>query len=469
MSDLSYASASELAGLVRTGALSASELLDAQLARVDRLDSTLNAIPTRDWRGARRAARAADAAVARGEPLGPLHGIGMTLKDSHAVAGMRSTVGVPGVGDRIPDRDGTVAARVRAAGAIVIGKTNVASWLYDVQTDSELFGRTNNPWDRRRTPGGSSGGSAAVVAAGISPIEVGSDLGGSVRIPAAFCGVVGFKPTEGRIPETGHMEIGRPRSHLIMESISPLARTVRDVRVLYSILAGPDGVDPTVPPVPVRPAARVTPRRLRVAVATSLPERDGPRVGGAIRDAVLRVAQSLDEAGARVDATLPDVDWEDQRAVRGRLFRQAHDVFSPDDPGRTVALADYLRDIDARSTFIAAWEAFFDEWDVLLCPATNRSAFEHCPMGTPYQVDGVTVEYWAIERLVQPFNFIGAPAIALPAGLDESGLPIAVQLVTRRWGDDRLLDIAEAVEPMAGGFRPPPLDDPGRPARTVES
>jgi amidase len=204
----------------------------------------------------------------------------MTMKDSDAVAGMRSTIGVRGVGDRVPVRDGTVAARLGAAGAIVIG-------MYDIQTDSELFGRTNNPWDPRRTAGGSSG-AGAVEASGLSPVEVGSDLGGSVRIPAALCRVVGFKPTEGRIPETGHIDIGRPRSHWIMESIGPLARTVRDARLLYSILAGPDGIDPTVPPVPVVTEAAISPLGM------------GPIVGRSVSELIVDGGSSLDLGAFRL-------------------------------------------------------------------------------------------------------------------------------------------------------------------------
>ena len=455
MTDLTYASATELADLIRDRVVSASEVLEAQVERIERLDPSINAIPTLDVDRARSAASVADDAIAAGHDLGPLHGVGMTLKDSHAVAGMRSTIGVRGVGDRVPDRDGTVAARLRASGAIVIGKTNLASWLYDIQTDSELFGRTNNPWHPARTPGGSSGGSAAVVAAGLSPAEVGSDVGGSIRIPAAFCGVVGFKPTEGRIPETGHMDIGQPRSHWIMESIGPLARTVQDVRLLFSILAGPDKIDPTVPPVPVGTHEAVPTSGLRVAFATSFPDGRGSRVQQAIRDAVVRVANTLSAEGATVGEALPTVDWEQQRAVRSRLFRQAARAFAEEEGEGPPPLATYFRDLAFRSATITTWESFFDAWDVLVCPVTDRSAFEHRPTGTPYAVDGMTVEYWSVETYVQPFNFIGAPAISLPAGHDDDGLPIAVQVVGRRWGDDRLLAIAKTIEPIAGGFRPP--------------
>lgn len=457
MDDHAFAAASELAALIRGRDRSAAELLEGQLERIEGLDPLLNAIPTRDVEAARAAARRADVAVRRGEDLGPLHGVAITLKDSHAVAGMRSTIGVREVGDRVPDRDGTVASRIRAAGAVILGKTNVASMLYDVQTVSELFGRTNNPWDLGRTPGGSSGGAAAAVAAGLSSIEVGSDLGGSVRIPAAFCGIVGFKPTEGRIPETGHMETGRPRSVWIMESISPLGRSVDDVALVFSILAGPDGHDPTVPPIPLHRPRDVRVRGLRVAVATAFP---GVRVQAGIRAAVGRVADSLAADGAIVAEALPEIDWEDQRNTRRRLFKLTDTVFSPRATVDEFPLADYLASLDRRAHFIGRWERFFRDWDVLLCPVTNRTAFEHRPMGTPFEVDGETVEYWSIEPHVQPFNFLGAPAISLPAGMDDDGLPVGVQLASARWSDEHLLAIARAVEPIAGGFRAPPIAVP---------
>jgi amidase len=452
-SDLAYATAGRLADLIRRGELSAVELLEMQLDRIGRLNPALNAIATLDVDGARRAATAADRARAAGEALGPLHGVALTLKDSHAVAGVRSTVGVAAAGDRVPETDGTVAARLRAAGAIILGKTNLDSWLYDFQTNSELFGRANNPWDLARTPGGSSGGAAAAVAAGLVPAEVGSDLGGSVRVPAAFCGLVGFKPTEGRIPETGHIDLGRPRSVWIMESIGPLARSVDDVRLLYTILAGPDGADPSVPPVPVRNEGIARLGGLRVALSTAFP---GQRVQAATRAAVRSVGEALERAGAVVEEAFPAFEWETYVEVRRRLFEMTDDPFGPAAAGRAVKLAEYFTALEARSAAIGLWEAFFDEWDVLLSPTVNRTAFEHRPTETPFDVDGVETEYWSVGRHTQPMNFFGAPAIALPAGAGPDGLPLSIQLSARRWADDRLLAIAAAVEPLAGGFRPPP-------------
>jgi amidase len=453
-SDLSFAGLSRLRALLTSKELSASELLAMQLERLEALNPLLNAVVTTDLETAIAVAAEFDRASARGSVRGPLHGIAITLKDSHAVAGMRSTVGVRRPGDRVPETDGTVAARLRRAGAIILGKTNVSSLLYDFQTESELFGVTSNPWDLSRTPGGSSGGSAAAVAGGLTPFEVGSDLGGSTRVPAAFCGLVGFKPTEGRIPETGHAELGEPRTAWIMESISPLARSVEDARMIYSLLSGPDGFDPTVPPVPVQAVRSVEVQGLRVALARSFPDQ---RVSSAVADAVEDVAQRLTAAGARVEEAFPELPWEEQIAIRRRLFYMTDGAFRPRKPEDSASVAELLSLLDARAKIIATYERFFERFDVILSPATNTTPFTHRPTELNFEVDGEEVDYWSVGRHVQVFNLLGAPAIVLPSGHFQEGLPIGIQLAGPRWGDDRLLAIAARVEDVAEArFRTPP-------------
>lgn len=430
---------------LRSGAVSAVELLEAQLARVERIEPAIRSIVRLDADRARLEAAAADRALRRGESAGPLHGIAITLKDSHEAAGLGASIGVPGELDAPVTTDGTVAARLRAAGAIILGKTNLSSRLYDIQTESELFGRTANPWDPRRTAGGSSGGSAAAVAAGLTLLDVGSDVGGSIRIPASFCGVVGFKPTEGRIPETGHRGSGQPRTHWVMESIGPLAGCVEDAATAFSILAGSDGRDPTVPPVPVLPVVRRDVVTLRIAWTDGFP---GEVVQAALRAAVRDAAERLAVAGATVVRALPDIDWEGQRRLRSRLFHLADSAGRRDTDGATVR--PYLAALDERAVAITAWEDFLGRWDVLLTPTTNCSAFPHRPMGTSIEIDGATVDYWTPERHVQPFNLIGVPAISIPAGSDADGLPIGLQLVAGRWRDEHLLGVALAIESVVG-------------------
>jgi amidase len=238
-----------------------------------------------------------------------------------------------------------------------------------------------------------------------------------------------------------------------MESISPIARSVEDVAILYRALAGPDGFDWTVPPVSVGVTAPPPLAGLRIAVAEAFP---GERVQQEVRDTVQRLAHTLADEGAIVETTLPDVDWEAQRALRRRLFAAADRAFADPSSERAMTLRDYLSALDARASFIAAWERFFDAWPVLLVPTTNRTAFEHRRMGEAYDIDGATADYWTVERHVQPINLTGGPALSLPAGMDRDGLPIGVQLIAGRWRDEWLLAVAKRIEPLVGGFARPP-------------
>lgn len=247
-----FSNTRQLATEIRDGRVSAEDVLEAHLEQIERHNPTLNAVVTLDEKEARNRAQEADDALTRGEVWGPLHGVPFTLKDAHSTAGMRTTVGFPLL-DHVPEEDNTVTVRLKSAGGILVGKTNVPQMLADYQSDKPIFGRTNNPWDVDRTPGGSSGGVAAAVASGMTPFEIGTDLSGSVRIPAHFCGLFGLKPTERRVPLTGLVPNpwGIPRSIRVMSCIGPMARTVDDLALLYSIIAGPNGRDTDVQPVPV--------------------------------------------------------------------------------------------------------------------------------------------------------------------------------------------------------------------------
>src|SRR6266487_632414 len=244
--DIVFSSTTQLAATIRAGHVSAVEVLQAHLAQIGTHNSALNAIITMDAEHALERAREADEALAHGQVWGPLHGVPFTLKDAHATAGMRTTTGFPPL-DHVPQEDSTVTARLKAAGGIPLGKTNVAMLLADYQTTNPIFGRTNNPWNIERTPGGSSGGAAAALAAGMTPFDIGTDLSASIHIPAHFCGLFGLKPTEQRVPLTGLIPgLLGPRPVRIMSCIGPMARTVDDLALLYSIIAGPDGRDTEV-------------------------------------------------------------------------------------------------------------------------------------------------------------------------------------------------------------------------------
>src|ERR1700694_4982168 len=256
--DIVFSSTTQLAAVIRAGHVSATEVLEAHLAQIDTHNPALNAIVTMDAERAYERAREADEALARGQVWGPLHGVPFKLKDANATAGMRTPTGFPPLADYVPHEDSTVTARLKAAGGILIGKTNVPVMLADYQSTNPIFGRTNNPWNVERTPGGSSGGAAAALAAGMTPFEIGTDLSASTRLPAHFCGVFGLKTTERRVPLTGVTPaLPGPRPLRIMSTIGPMARTAEDLALLYSIIAGPDGLDNEVPPVPVGQAGAI--------------------------------------------------------------------------------------------------------------------------------------------------------------------------------------------------------------------
>ena len=455
MQDIVYSSAHEIAAGIRRREVSVSEVVAAHLAHIRTRNPALNAIVTLEEEAASRRARLADEALARGEVWGPLHGVPLTLKDCLAVAGMRTTAGFAPLADYVPSADATVTARLRAAGAIILGKTNVPVLASDAQTANPLFGRTNNPWNLSRTPGGSSGGAAAAVAAGLVPLEIGSDLGGSIRIPSHFCGVFGLKPTEHRVSIAGHIPDlpGAPRSVRIMGVVGPLARDVTDLSLALRIIAGADGRDTEVPPVPVSERPGRALRDLRIAWAPTFP--DVP-VAQDIRHSIERLASELSRLGAVVEEKLPPIDFPAQRQLFSDLVETVIRVFNPAATAPFVNLADYLRALDRRDRYIREWEAFLTQWDVLLCPPAMTGAFEHCETGAALDVDGVPVRYWEILSHCCPFNLTGQPAVVMPAGVDRRGLPIGVQLVGQRWGDERLLAIAGAISEVAGGFQRPP-------------
>ncbi len=452
--DIVFSSTTQLAAAIQAGHVSATEVLEAHLAQIATHNPTLNAVVTMDAGQAHKRAREADEALARGELWGPLHGVSFTLKDAHATAGMRTTTGFPPL-DHVPHEDSAVTARLKAAGGILLGKTNVAMLLADYQTTNPIFGRTNNPWNSERTPGGSSGGAAAALAAGMTPFDIGTDLSASIRIPAHFCGVYGLKPTEQRVPLTGLIPgLQTPRSVRIMSCIGPMARTAEDLALLYSIIAGPDGRDTEVQPVPVDEVPQLSLKHLRVAFAPTFP---GLPVAAEIRDAVEGLAKQLSPLCAAVEeAMLPPVDFNQDLPRAGALIGMMVGAFQPEEQERPTTLARYLEALDWRDQSMLAWEQFFEKWDVLLCPPSVVTAFPHCEPGTPLRVDGQEVSYYMTAAHGTVFNYTGHPAVVLPYKLGRDGLPIGIQAVGKRWNESRLLAIASAISEVTGPFQRPP-------------
>lgn len=460
-----FCGAAEQARRIQARETSVRELVEAQLARIAAHNPRLNAIVTLDAEGALARAREADAALARGQSWGPLHGVPFTLKDCHSTAGMRTTVGSPQLKEYVPAEDGTVAARLKAAGGILLGKTNVPPMLMRAQTDNPIFGRTNNPWNLERTAGGSSGGSAAAVAAGLCAFDVGSDMSGSIRIPSHFCGVFGLKPSAGRVPNTGHIPPppGLGNTERTMPVNGPLARSAEDLELVMRVLVGPDGRDYDVPPVPWRPAAARTPESLRIAFMPVFP---GVTTSRAVRSAVERTASALRQAGARVDEREPGWSIAQMNEVWREYFGAVAHVLGelmggklnlavevPPPPTLTGWQLLLLR----RDALALALDALLDEYDAFLSPVSITTAFPHRAQGTPIMVDGVPVESRFIDHYLYPFNMLGHPAIAVPAGVAEDGLPVGVQLVGKRWEDEKLIAVAAAVAQLTDGYKMPPV------------
>ena len=455
MMEIFFSSTSQLATAIRAGHVSATEVLEAHLAQIDKYNPALNAVITLDAEQAQERARAADEALAHGQVWGPLHGVPFTLKDAHATAGMRTTSGFPPLTDHVPQVDSTVTARLKQAGGILIGKTNVPVMLADYQTTNLIFGRTNNPWHIERTPGGSSGGAAAAVASGMTPFEIGTDLSGSIRIPTHFCGLFGLKPTEHRVSLAGLIPgLPPPRSVRLMSCIGPMARTVEDLALLYPIIAGPDGRDTDVQPVPVDAVPTLALKKLRVAFAPTFP---GFPVAADIRAAVEELAQHLNRLGVVIEeAALPEVDFKQDLSSAGELMGMVIGAFQSEESKPPTTLAQYLKALHRRDLSIIAWEHFFEEWDVLLCPPSMTTAFPHCETGSPLPIDGQKVAYWMVSAHSAVFNYTGHPAIVSPYKLDRDGLPLGVQMVGKRWDESRLLAIAKALSEVTGEFQRPP-------------
>jgi amidase len=462
--------ACELAQAIRDRRWSATEILDAHLARISELNPSLNAVILLDEEGARKRAAEADAALARGETWGPLHGVPVTLKDSLSTRGLRTTSGFSPLAGHIPEQDATVVARIRAAGAVIVGKTNLPELAMNYQCDSPLLGRANNPYDPLRTPGGSTGGGAAAIATGMSALEIGSDIGGSVRIPAHYCGICALKPTEHRVPVTGHIpELpGAPRGVRHMATIGPLTRSVADLRLALGILAGPDRQYWETPPAPLDP---VKVDRPRLAWAEGF---GGCPVTMDTRRALAALASRLEQAGWVVEHRLPDgLDFEQVWDTYGRiLWCEVGSTITPEleaDSAREImagpaidpiargleasigaTMRHFTTALTARDHLIATLDRFFDRFDAFLCPVTVGPAIRHCARGEAIPVDDVTVPYWmAGLAYTCPFNVLGNPAAVIPLARSVDGLPLGLQVVGRRWEDMRVLAIAEAIERMS--------------------
>ena len=476
--DPCFETATRLARAIRNGRVSAREATEAHLERIARLNGPINALVVVDRDGALKAARAADRVRAKkGAKLGPLHGVPITIKEAFDVAGLATTSSHPPLKDNIAASDATLVARLRAAGAVILGKTNVPELCADFQTESPLFGITQNAWDARRTAGGSTGGGAAAVAARLSPLELGSDIGGSVRNPAHYNGIFSLKPTEWRVPSRGHVPDlpGVTRTVRYMGVFGPLARSVDDLETALRIVAGPDGNEAEAAPVPIGPAPALAAKGLRIAVLESNPLVTVSSDTAAVIEATARL---LAKAGAKVKRAAPEGldwlqswdDWSDlfQYLVRALQPLNERERFiakigSSDPSVRSVAraarldMAEFFAVLDRRDRTIRACETFLDDYDAWLMPVMPDAAFIRQKPSAPLMIDGVAhLYFFAGTSYNYLANFTGQPSIVVPCGFSRDGLPIGLQLVGKRWGEAKLLGVAKALERLLPPCPVPP-------------
>lgn len=459
MTHTPFTSATEIATMIRSGQASSREVTELLLARIEATNPAINAVVETRPEAALQAAAEADAAVARGDELGPLHGVPMTIKDSFQVSGMHTTWGSPMFRDAVADWDATVVRRLGDAGAIVVGKSNVHAMLEDFgQTANEVYGRTSNPWDTTRTPGGSTGGGAAALAAGLTYLEYGSDLVGSIRIPAGFCGVYGLKPSAGIVPLRGFQPPGPPAplsEMTYLSSIGPLARSAGDLRTALRATAGPEE-----PAAPAQSWRLPPPRHTRLAdfrVGVVLDHNQAPvtsEVGTALSDAV----DALVKAGATVVEGWPD-DVDPVRNAETFGFHVGL-FFAFQQPGADFAtLSEVVEQEHQRMAARAAWTRYFGDVDVFLCPTNFTTAFPHD--ARPFDERSIataegdrpyTDQVFWISHAALP----GLPVVAAPMGSTPQGLPVGAQILGPVYEDDTAITFAELAAEVVGGFTPPP-------------
>lgn len=441
--------------------MSSRELLGIQLERVERLNPVVNAVVTLDIERAQAAAARADEQTARGGDTGPLHGLPMTIKDAIETAGIRSTGGAVELRHHVPPADAPSVARLRASGSIVFGKTNVPRWSGDIQTFNELFGTTNNPWDTSRTPGGSSGGPAVAVATGMSAFELGTDIGGSVRIPAHFSGVCGHKPSWGIVSQRGYLDhVGGGLTDADINVFGPLARRVADLELLLGVLAGPDDELAPAWKISLPPPRTEHVQELRVGTWLDDPAAE---VDSEIVAILETASRELATAGARVDASRPPVDLAKTVALFEDLLLPAISLSLPAEIGDPLSGTHrrWLERNEDRARVRRVWGDWFVDHDVLLCPVLPMAAFVHDHEGTVADrtvvINGKLRGHGAALAWTGLIGVAYLPSTVIPVGRTANGLPVGVQVVGPYLGDRTCLWVAEALERLCGGYMPPPL------------
>ena len=457
MEDIIYASVTDLAQAIQAKEVSSVEVVQAYLDRIAVVNPKLNAVVQLTAESALDEARQADAALARGEVKGPLHGVPMTIKDLFETAGVITTAGTKGLESYVPKQDATVVARLRSAGAILLGKTNTPEIGFRFATDNYVYGRTNNPYDLERIPAGSSGGAVAIVAAGGSPFDIGSDGGGSVRLPAHFCGIAGLMTTAGRVPRTGHisdpLELGATEAFI---HVGPLARYVEDLSLLLPIIAGVDWRDPTVVPMPLEDPKLVDIKQLRVATYTdngiTPPTAETANIVQAAAAALADMGAVVAEDRPPHMESSPDLWFElfladggagVQNSLQKLGTKDMHPFLDWTKGREAVTASEHVQLLARWNKFRGDCLAFLENYEVIICPVNAMPATRH-DEETPF-------------NYTYAYNLLGWPIAVVRCGTSPEGLPIGVQVVARPWREDVALAVAQYLETTFGGWQPPPL------------
>jgi amidase len=460
MDELALRPATQLAGAIRDRTISSRELLELFLQRLEQLNPSINAVVTLDVDGAMAAAKLADDRTVAGDKLGPLHGLPVTIKDAIETAGIRSTGGARELVDHVPSVDAPAVARLKAAGAIVYGKTNVPRWSADIQTYNDLFGVTSNPWDLTRTTGGSSGGAAASVAVGLTSFELGTDIGGSVRIPSSYCGVFGHKPSFGIVSQRGYLDrVGGGVIDADINVFGPLARDAADLELLVGVLAGPNTEEAAAWHLDLPEPRHSELSGYRIGLWLDDPAAE---VDTEIGDALAGAADALAGAGARVETARPDVTMADAVRVFTGLLLPAISVSLEPEIGEPLSGThrDWLDLHQARQLMRRRWAEWFADFDVLLCPVMPMVAFPHDHQGSVN--DRVVTINGRPRKQADTLGWTGLigvaylPSTVVPVSSTAGGLPIGVQVAGPYLEDRTALFVAARLAELTGGYTPPP-------------
>jgi amidase len=484
---LNFFSASQLAAMLRTGEATSRQIAEAYFAQIKKYNPAYNAIVTLNEAEALAQADQADRSRADGKPCGPLHGVPITIKDTYRVKGSRTTAGYLPLKDHIPDTDAVAVALLKEAGAIVIGRTNTPTLAMDMQTDNPIFGKTNNPWDVARTPAGSSGGCATALATGMTSLSLGSDLAGSIRLPAGFCGVYGLKPTHGVVSFEGHIVPlpGEINGYRTLAVAGPLARSIDDLALALDVLTQPTHHDRNVAPLLADLGGNVDISKLKIAWTDSF---GGVPVSAEIKDKVHAFVQKLAQAGATVHKVEPqgmdyneiwetwgsfvgaqgNYDMSNLKRAIGHLFTKGtlknlpmqRKIVGP------TSVKKLMQAFELQSQYITKMDNFLSEYDAWLCPVSTTTAFKHHAhskmfgdfkiYNQPLQVDGADVHYYvATQSYTTVFSTTNSPVVSMPIGLGPTGLPVNIQVAGKRYSDRRLLQVAKLLDGYTDKFQYP--------------